>query len=331
MQPYIAQRLLICGGALLAFAQISCSFDSSRLEESACGPRGQCADDLVCCEGYCVLPESCRDGGPDTYKYQGDAALPDIDPALDQDGDRIENSDDNCPATYNPRQTDADQDGVGDLCDCAPTDANFAAAAVQISAFSDPIPFTPIESPHGWTLTGTTYHQPLKDGFYRAAHSLPAQGDFIATITFRFQDGGDDGLTIPDTNISAAGLMIRTAGLKPGAGDGYFCGVDMASNRLIIGKTSGDELGSGTLSLFPNPMDPQSPPGIPIANVVTINLPYRLTLRAEGSLLTCQALLPDHGIAEFSVEDSDLTSGGFALFSAGASAYFERVKVCTHD
>lgn len=196
--------------------------------------------------------------------------------------------------------------------------------------FTEPIPFTPVESPHQWKLTGETYHQPLKEGFFRATHPLPAKGGFVSTITFRFQDGGDDGLDIPEMNISAAGMMIRTAGFKPGEGEGYFCGVDMANNRLLQGKLNSKARGGG-ITLFPNPVDPQSPSGIPIANVVTINLPYRLTLRAEGSTLTCQALLPDHSIAEFTVEDPDLASGGFALFTAGAAAYFERVKVCAHD
>jgi len=36
---------------------------------------------------------------------------------VDQDGDGIPDDDDNCPLTYNPRQWDCDEDGIGDVCD----------------------------------------------------------------------------------------------------------------------------------------------------------------------------------------------------------------------
>jgi hypothetical protein len=35
----------------------------------------------------------------------------------DCDFDGIKNSTDNCPAVYNPKQTDTDDDGIGDACD----------------------------------------------------------------------------------------------------------------------------------------------------------------------------------------------------------------------
>jgi hypothetical protein len=36
---------------------------------------------------------------------------------VDDDSDGIENSQDNCPYTYNPNQSDVDGDGIGDVCD----------------------------------------------------------------------------------------------------------------------------------------------------------------------------------------------------------------------
>ncbi len=36
---------------------------------------------------------------------------------IDTDGDGLNDDLDNCPAIYNPRQTDSDHDGIGDVCD----------------------------------------------------------------------------------------------------------------------------------------------------------------------------------------------------------------------
>lgn len=39
---------------------------------------------------------------------------------VDEDGDGFEDDVDNCPAVVNPDQADADQDGIGDVCDETP-------------------------------------------------------------------------------------------------------------------------------------------------------------------------------------------------------------------
>lgn len=48
------------------------------------------------------------------YNLYVDLAAP---PPPDQDGDGVPDASDNCPAAYNPSQTDADGDGEGDVCD----------------------------------------------------------------------------------------------------------------------------------------------------------------------------------------------------------------------
>jgi hypothetical protein len=45
-----------------------------------------------------------------------------VDEGFDPDGDGFPACADNCPAIFNPAQADADRDGIGDVCDCAPVD-----------------------------------------------------------------------------------------------------------------------------------------------------------------------------------------------------------------
>ncbi|MCP3979266.1 MAG: choice-of-anchor D domain-containing protein [bacterium] len=47
----------------------------------------------------------------------------------DDDGDTIANCTDNCPEFANPQQDDLDADGIGDPCDCAPSDPTNAPPA----------------------------------------------------------------------------------------------------------------------------------------------------------------------------------------------------------
>jgi hypothetical protein len=44
--------------------------------------------------------------------------------SLDQDGDGVLDTVDNCPSVHNPNQQDTDSDGKGDVCDNCPKDAN---------------------------------------------------------------------------------------------------------------------------------------------------------------------------------------------------------------
>ena len=63
--------------------------------------------------GNSQVPEDGEDG---TVYYL------EVDP--DPDDDNILVQFDNCPETYNPVQLDADQDGIGDVCDVCPTPAD---------------------------------------------------------------------------------------------------------------------------------------------------------------------------------------------------------------
>lgn len=315
--------------ALVAALASACVFDSGRLDELECGPQEPCASGRVCCRGYCVPPGGCVDASVDLAVP--DAPRPDIDPTVDRDGDGVDNATDNCPDVYNPQQRDLDKDGVGDLCDCAQADDKFSAVAVDVVNFAPPVPFSPVESSGDWAASKGVYNQLQRDGVRRTVHSMAARKGYLAVVQLQLGEGGDDGLSEPAKNVSMAGVVVRTAGLAKGAGAGYYCGVDLANERLMAGKTSGSELGSGKLTLFPNPTDPFGDPGKKINKGVIKNTTYRVTLRAEGDELTCEVMLPDNSLVELKATDSDLTSGGLALFTAGARASFFSVKVCAHD
>ena len=60
------------------------------------------------------------DGRGYAYVAKGNATVMKIDTSPDEDGDGVRDDDDNCPATPNADQRDADDDGLGDECDSEP-------------------------------------------------------------------------------------------------------------------------------------------------------------------------------------------------------------------
>lgn len=69
----------------------------------------------------------------------GDAAPPpDQVIAVDQDGDDVDDSVDNCPTLPNPSQADHDHDGIGDVCDRCPFVADPADPDMDSDGVGDP-------------------------------------------------------------------------------------------------------------------------------------------------------------------------------------------------
>jgi len=66
------------------------------------------------------------------------SVMDDLDSGADSDGDGVLNGVDNCALGYNPGQTDADGDKVGDACDTGDSDADVFSDAVEVYVGTDP-------------------------------------------------------------------------------------------------------------------------------------------------------------------------------------------------
>ena len=89
--------------------------------------------------------------------------------SLDNDGDGIANSADNCINTANPDQYDRDNDGLGDVCDNCPTVSN-PAQGIACNICNDPdydakqyieMYFNPTSVTGYWKLLGETTFTPF--------------------------------------------------------------------------------------------------------------------------------------------------------------------------
>lgn len=311
-------------------ASAACVFDSEALDDRRCTIGGACSGEReVCCAGFCVLAGTCRDtgGGPTPDALIADLKS-DLDPRIDGDRDGVADDHDNCRTVANSDQRDRDGDNRGDACDCAPDDSAFSSTAVKIDAFSAPPAFSGVEKSSNWKVTSGVLQQTAKDGVQRAVHAISGRRAFLASARLRFRAKGDDKLSVPKDNVSLAGVVVRTSGVAAGQGSGYYCAIDLASWRVVIGKTSGRDLTKGQLELFAEPF---SDPGEAINHTLRTGAAYTVVFRALGTQLSCTARISSSVKVVTTSTDSALSSGGIALFTAGASADFETVTLCSNE
>jgi hypothetical protein len=115
------------------------------------------------------------------------AVVPDLDRILDQDGDGLVNSADNCATVANALQEDIDLDGHGDACD-GDSDGDGTPDA------SDSLPNDPNEWTDADGVNDTTDNCPLVDNPLQEDTDLDGDGDAC--------DGDSDGDGTPDASDS---------------------------------------------------------------------------------------------------------------------------------
>jgi hypothetical protein len=108
------------------------------LSGELCVDAGLAGGDLAICRAYCDELQCPNDGrGEACLRLADRLALRSGRPPpcdLDDDGDGVEDTVDNCPDVSNADQADADADGFGDACDNCPRDPNPG----QEDGFGDP-------------------------------------------------------------------------------------------------------------------------------------------------------------------------------------------------
>jgi hypothetical protein len=86
-------------------------------------PSGYVSNNLDCNDNNAAI----RPGAAEVCNGIDDNCNGQIDDGLDQDADGVSDCIDNCPATYNPDQADANNNGIGDVCECSPASTSFPA------------------------------------------------------------------------------------------------------------------------------------------------------------------------------------------------------------
>jgi hypothetical protein len=130
---------------------------------------------------------------------------------IDEDGDGIDDSVDNCPATPNPTQANSDRDGLGDACD---VHAGRPDRIVQFTSFDDSLGAWTPGGPIEWGIADSAVTSPPYVPSVHASLSQDSLAVMYPTIEVgvEFLDFGD----VADSNV------LRLA-LPRDAGDTMTC------------------------------------------------------------------------------------------------------------
>ncbi|MBA3817609.1 MAG: hypothetical protein H0X17_01850 [Deltaproteobacteria bacterium] len=236
-------------------------------------------------------------------------AGPCVDATHDEDGDRVGDACDNCPATANANQRDTTElelerfeDGVGDACD-----PRTALSGDQLARY---FPFTSAADAEPWSGTGWT----ITDG---AVH---ASADALWVTTRREQASGLYlQAVVPSLTWRAGGSLELTLDSDAAAGNGLRCTVFPDRNGDGTDELEAREVGGV-------PLVKSLGGRIEEAFVVTA---WRTVDNQQRGRLTCRVTLGDVSY-ELQLPTTDgLTTGYYAMASQSATIAVSSVVVYT--
>jgi hypothetical protein len=277
--------LVILLGAAALWAGGGCVFKGGDADPYRCGPGGSCAAGLECVDGICVTAPQ-ADGG-------ADGAEPDGPP----DG-----SPDDGPGT-----ADAQHDG--------PRQQDAAPGCVFDPLGSDLGTFTPVLASTTWQFGSGGYNQTYSEDLHLTWISGAGGGPVSMQVQVTLVAQGRPLFDTPNGNFaSAGGVVLRASSLSATSVTGYFCGVDLRGQRLLLGRMSGAYSAThGNFTILGSQPLPS----------VAMNTPYLVLADATGGALTCTV-----GATTVSASDNTIGTGSVGLFTLGARARFTDAMYC---
>ncbi len=314
-----ATRLAVWPGVLglLALIQAACFTPHTPTGVACSLVDKSCPEGQACVAGFCG-------GIPADLDAAIDAT---IDAFVDSDGDGIADAKDNCPHIPNPDQGDEDKDGLGDLCDPCPIDAdNTDPDGDGVAGLCDPHPNTAgdkivaFEGFHGaipttWQVTGTGTVAVTAD--YAVITNAANKTTMLVPPLTTFGNGMIMTRVIVDATPGTTRTAL-TAGLpyNPTTGKGIECEL----HAPTPGATTGREVSLFDSLATAEPANNQF--------VWQLATPYRLTMTRNGASYACSAT-DDNGVVKAANggTNSIPMQSEVALVAAGTSAHVAWVLV----
>jgi hypothetical protein len=277
---------MVVAGTVALWVAGGCVFKGGAADPYRCGPGGACPEGLQCVDGICVTAVP-GDAG-------SDAAAPD-------------------GQTDGPGQEDGPQQQDGGPLD-GPPQQDAAPGCVFDPLTVNAGTFTAVLASSSWQFAATGYSQNLADDLHDTWIS-GAGGDHVSLQAVVMPTAqGRSLFSSPNGNFaSAAGVIVRASGLSNTSATGYFCGVDLRGQRLLLGRMSGAYSASNGVFTI---LGSQS-------MTVSLNTAYPVRAEAVGDAITCVS-----GSTQIDLNDATVATGSVGLFTLGARARFTNAMYC---